>query len=237
MKKYNKDYIFLFILLVIQTVLFIFAGSKKIGFHMDEVYSYGLANSYKTSWAVIEEGKEYGKDEILADYVNVNTDKWYDYTIVWRNQSADVHPPLYYVLLHTLCSIMARQKFSMWPGLLLNIILAMFVSILFYLLAREMLEKENENISRIITVGFAFSLGITNMVMLTRMYTLLTCWCLALCILYVKALKGINLNRKFYISNIIICMGGLLTQYYFFDFCIFYGTRIVSVIVVPEKME
>ena len=49
-----------------------------------------------------------------------------NYKYVYDLQSYDVHPPVYYFMLHTVCSVMPGV-FSMWQGIGLNILFSLII--------------------------------------------------------------------------------------------------------------
>ena len=58
---------------------------------------------------------------VYDDYMKVQNGQRFDYVNVWRNQTNDVHPPLYYALIHTICSVFPN-KFSKWFAAGINVI-------------------------------------------------------------------------------------------------------------------
>ena len=59
--------------------------------------------------------------DAFMDYFTVQRGHEFDYATVWKNQSEDVHPPLYYVFVHTISSFFPGS-FSKWFGLAVNIL-------------------------------------------------------------------------------------------------------------------
>ena len=108
----RSNYIFLIILLLLQFLLCLHFGNEKAGFHEDEIATYGLANSPDGIWPTWginqwRSGEEY-KNSFL---VNQNTR--FSYTMVYENQEKDVHPPLYYMIIHTISSFVPGIFFQM----------------------------------------------------------------------------------------------------------------------------
>ena len=92
--------LWLALIIIAQTVIYVLAGMSKAYFHMDEVYSYGLANHervqiYETEgfYDTWHEGSYYD------EYLTVGDDERGDFWPVYENQRNDVHPPLFYFLL------------------------------------------------------------------------------------------------------------------------------------------
>ena len=77
---------------------------------MNELFSYGLSNSEIN--LPFQEGKYIiSKELFYKKYLSVNKTSRFNYYKVWENQSKDVHPPMYYVFLHSICSLFP-EKFS-----------------------------------------------------------------------------------------------------------------------------
>ena len=84
--------------------VFIAVGNLKLGFNVDEIYTFGLSNhQYSESHSLhlsLIDGISYDGEEIWKAYTEVSEDGRFDYSNVFENQTHDVHPPLYYVLIH-----------------------------------------------------------------------------------------------------------------------------------------
>lgn len=258
--------------LMISLAMLIFYGNQKEGYHVDEVYSYGLANSEylpfmhfgQHDYNVKEWMMEYGAGESLGqlfgnlvkdfrilkecgfhvkesviyrdyltaqansadtrtsswvpgqaylDYVAVSESNTFNYASVYYNQRGDVHPPLYYSLLHTICSVF-QGKFSRWFGLGLNIAALLMAAALLYKMCRLYLGGRTV---ALLTVGvYSLSAGFLSTAMFLRMYALLTLMVIAYCYMHLKIadedfrLKGKN-RRKL----VLVVLCGYLTHYYF----------------------
>ena len=107
----KKSGIFVIILILIQILIMCFFSAKKEGYHLDEIYSYELSNSTAVNsnyYGAIETNDKFGTDWIFGDEIKSYfvADEWerFAYDSVLTNQEADVHPPLYYLIFHTICS-------------------------------------------------------------------------------------------------------------------------------------
>ena len=97
----------------------------KSNYHMDEISSYGLANHVGGINLTFEQNVKYTPAEApFHDYLTVSAAGRFNYENVIANQELDVHPPLYYLILHTICSIEAG-KFSKWYAASINFIFAL----------------------------------------------------------------------------------------------------------------
>lgn len=94
-------------------LLMILAIENKTNFYSDEISSYKLANHDMTK-RVFEDGRVYyPSGSAWSGFTTVASENRFSYGNVWKNQAKDVHPPLYYAILHTICSVMPGC-FSVW---------------------------------------------------------------------------------------------------------------------------
>lgn len=217
----RSNYIFLIILLLLQFLLCLHFGNEKAGFHEDEIATYGLANSPDGIWPTWginqwRSGEEY-KNSFL---VNQNTR--FSYTMVYENQEKDVHPPLYYMIIHTISSFVPGV-FSKWIGLIPNIAFSILTTIVVWNISMKLIQS---NIVALATAGFyAFSVGTFSTVTFIRMYAMMAFFCSLLVLIHVnlacKLLCHKEILKKDYIFLLLCTTAGILTQYYFMIFCFF----------------
>ncbi len=224
-KKPSTAYILLAVIIILQLVYlscnFIFF---KDGYHSDEIYSYGLSNSYHNPFLVSDEYiysseshyhniDEWVSGSVFQDYITVDKDKTFNYENVWYNQSLDRHPPLYYAVLHTICSFFPEQ-FTVWFGFGLNLAVFVVLQIFLFLLARKILKS---NLLAFLTIFcYGFSIGAVSTFVYIRMYTMAMMWIVILAYLHAKLL---DCKDKLKIKNLIpvtiIVVLGVLTQHEF----------------------
>ena len=141
MKQKSKITIMLIIAIVIQTIFFIIAGINKSYIHMDEAYSLGLASYDKVE---IQENQDFYNTwhtkEYYEDYLTVNEDEKGNFAQVYENQKNDVHPPLYYLILRIAMGFNIGS-YSKWPGIIVNIIIYIFITIFMYLILQKLLKS------------------------------------------------------------------------------------------------
>jgi len=159
---------------------FIVLSILKSGFYVDEIYSYGHANStqgafldgyatqdYKHNQFALHHRVLEGK--IFHDYLTVQENERFSYQYINENLKQDVHPPFYFWLLHTVCSF-TPDTFSKWSGLILNVVVLMLLLCLFYRLARLVLD--NDKWAYGATFFLAFLPLVMEMSVYVRMYLL-----------------------------------------------------------------
>ncbi|MCD8131628.1 MAG: glycosyltransferase family 39 protein [Lachnospiraceae bacterium] len=262
---------------MISIATMIFYGSKKEGLHIDEVYSYGLANSEylpfmhfgTMEYSVKDWMLEYGAGESLADlfrnlvndfkilkesnfqwketviyqdyliaqanssdtytttwvsgqdyqdYIAVSESNTFNYASVYYNQRGDVHPPLFYILLHTVCSVFQGQ-FSVWYALGLNIVILTLTLILLYRMVSRYLGGETVALLTIAVYGL--SCGFMTTAVFLRMYALLTFMVTACLYVHLRIADQKDVVRGYTRFLLMISvLGGFLTHYYFVIYAI-----------------
>ena len=142
------------------------------------------------------------------------------YDSVWYNQTEDVHPPLYYVILHTISSIFSG-RFSWYWAYIINIICFVISQIFLYKIFSQF--GKSYFLGVVICAFWGFTIGGQNMIYFLRMYAMLTMFS----ILYVYISQLIlcekeNLTKKYYVLLGIVALFGALTQHYFLVFAFAY---------------
>lgn len=215
MKK--KEIILFIILLVLQTIIYIFVGMNNPYLHIDEAYSFGLTNYDKIE---IQDNPDFyntwHSGEYFDDYLAVQEDEKWDFRPVYENQKNDVHPPLYYLLLR-ICMEFTDGHFSQWPGFILNFIIYIFITIFTYLILKELFKNDkNANIkSMLLAFISSITLAAISNVIYVRMYCLLTLEVLITIFLHIQLLKKEEINFKLLILIGITVLAGVLTHYYY----------------------
>ena len=194
---------------------------QKQGFFLDEVYSYGLSNGYYTPFMTTIDAGDGFIDKVLSradllDYVSVNPGEQFDYGSVYYNQTQDVHPPLFYFLLHTVCSFFPGA-FSKWFGLVLNLIVMAATLALLYSLGRKLLKSKWLALAACLLYGISF--GGLSTVLMVRMYMLLTLVSTALA--WVVAVNFERPKAWHYPLAAAIVFLGMMTQYLFAVYAFF----------------
>ena len=207
--------ILLSIAVVLIAVLFI---SKKENLDIDELYTYGLANnSFQLD---INNYKNYTGNELLLKYTAVSENNRFDVKKVFFNQEMDTHPPLYFMLVNFICSL-KYGTFSMWYGLIINII---FLIILFFKMKYLLNKIINDELYSTIFCLLSFLLyGFVHNYTFTRMYVMLSAISLSFAVFiidYIEKMSTSNssINKNdfiFFIKFYLLCLVGILTQYHF----------------------
>lgn len=234
--KANKSRLGYILISLALISIFLGIGKMKVGYNVDEIFTFLLSNhQYDTTNSIFvqpKDGVSYTGAEIWNEYLAVDRNHRFDYANVWKNQEADVHPPLYYTLIHTASSLfpcMSVKKI----GIMIQAPLAIIVFWqLVWIMRRLQLEKK---MVLILALAYILSAGfLDNCIVFFRMYTLLTVWMNFLIMLFLKYLPGEKIKPSYFVSLGIILLGGTLTQYYFLIFA-FFTCIVYAVYVVLEK--
>ncbi len=229
--KSSKFHYCIFTLIVIFSLINIictFTLTKK-NYMSDEIWSYGLANSYYDPFifadgdVTVSRNPENYKNinswftaDTFKDYIVVNEGEAFSYDSVWYNQDQDVHPPFYYAILHTICSFFP-ETFSLWFGFSINIVAFLLVAIYLYKLALSI--TGSKTFSLMSLAFYTFNSVAVDTFIFIRMYALVTVFYVAL-LYYVQKLfttKEPTFRKNFFPLLIVTCLGAL-THYHFLIF-------------------
>ena len=220
MNNKKKEILIITIVLILQTIIFTIAGTQKVYIHMDEAYSLGLASYDKTEIQANDDFYDnWHNKEYYEDYLTVNEDEVGMYSQVYENQKNDVHPPLYYLILRFVMGFNVG-KYSKWPGIIVNMIIYLFITLVMYLILQKLLKGREKVKEKSIILAFISSITMASLttVLYIRMYALATLNVLILTYLHIKLLesKDINLKLLFFIG--LSVFAGILTHYYYLFF-------------------
>lgn len=224
------------LLLCIAVALIVCAN--KCGMHEDEYYSYYSSNRTDGLWL-----SEEVNAQTFLNELEVLEGQGFNFALVKEVQSWDVHPPVYYFVLHFVCSL-SKGHFSMWQGLVINIICYVMSLLLMKIIGTKLIRRfdtavqdyEETSIGDYVVtltcLCFGLSSAILTAVVFIRMYMLLTVWILAITLLHVVGLEhicitGKELNIVFYIALGVLTFLGFMTHYYFFIWIFFLAVGFV----------
>lgn len=181
-KNINKTHVYLFLIILAQIIVStIFYLNKEVLFS-DEILTFMLTNEPMQTYFMFNDAK-LGHWWTPEDLINqLDVDALFDYKSVLQQQMADCHPPLYYLILHTMFSVLKpfivnniNVEFS------LNILsIAYILNIMCFILTQIFMYKASkllckDDIKALIAVAiYGFSAGCISNLILLRMYCLLT---------------------------------------------------------------
>lgn len=108
----------IYIIMFISLLVSVFYGFQKQGYHEDEYYTYYSSNR---SLGLYEPDRQWQDRQTILDEFVVKEGEGFNYGLVKLVQSWDVHPPVYYMIFHTLCSFVPGT-FTKWTGIITNLI-------------------------------------------------------------------------------------------------------------------
>lgn len=217
MKERKKEILIITIVLIIQTIIFAIVGANKEYIHMDEAYSLGLANYDKVEIQDSEDFyNQWHNGEYYEDYLAVQDKDVGKYSQVYENQKNDVHPPVYYLLLRIAMGF-SVNNYSKWPGIILNMIIYVFITIFMYLILQKLFEGKSYNKEKAIVLTFVSSITMASLTtaIYIRMYALSALNILITTYLHMKLLDSEKINIKLLIGIGISALIGSLTHYYY----------------------
>ena len=217
-------------ILLISLAFGVYWGMQKQALFIDETFSYMLSNSQT----------DYGL------HANITPDTWtdasafstalcvtpgeeFDYHRVYLNQEHDVHPPLYYDVLHTVSSFFPGQ-FSIWFGIGINMF---FYAAGFVVLAAILLliTQNNRALALAILLIYATNCSTMSLLLFIRMYMMFTFFTLLVTWLHLLVLRGKLRFPIFLMLTAISCFLGFLTQYFFLIYmaflCLLYSIHLL----------
>ena len=116
-------------------VMLLYAGRKQ-GYHVDELYTYELAN-YPGGFYALQDGYLDSWHDGSFYRAALSAERPFAYSIPWNNQKIDVHPPLYYCLVYTAESLFPGLGLP-WVGLLPNFVCLLAGAAVLYLTVRRL---------------------------------------------------------------------------------------------------
>lgn len=176
----------------------------------------------------------------FRDYVTVDGSDAFDYLSVYFNVKDDNHPPVHFMLLHTMSSLFPGTL-SPWLGCTINLICVGITLWLLLRLGRQLseilgMEEQGRLLGNLAVLLYGLSTGALASVLLIRMYCLLSCLCVALLSMHVEKWKEHGFDR----SNkglIAITVLGFLTQYFFLFYCILLAAVTAAGLLCSKRMR
>ena len=184
----KKAGIILSVIIILSLAISTFYMAAKQGFHEDELLTYNLANSSKQ----LNVDGDWNNPEDFNEYLTVSEDHRFDYAQVYENQIIDAsHPPLYYALVHTVCSLFPNV-FSKWLAYSINVLAMVGILILLFKIGKKV---SGNNLYALIASGaYALSIACITTTIYLRMYATLTFFVLAF--LYMSIVMYEKKNRS-----------------------------------------
>jgi len=212
----QKPLILLAIIILAQVcVIFHYAG-KRNNLHTDEVFilDHIVSNNYGMlhKWFNAE---GYVPSEQLKDYFKLDKGQRFNYSRVYKESKKDTPiPPAYNLLIYTLYSVYFSffDNFSIYPGIIFNVIFFILTNILLYFTSRFLLDEKSALFPSLL---WGFSAGAINCALYLRIYALAAFFFTALIYVIFNIIKNKTNNAKHYIFLLFVVYCGILTHYSF----------------------
>jgi hypothetical protein len=210
----RKITIILFLLVLVQSIFIVNQIMKKNGYHIDEIYSFGLSNSYNQAFLNENNAAQnhWIDQSYFNKYLSVQPGERFRYGSVYNNQVKDVHPPLFYMALHTLSSFFPDQ-FSKWPAGIMNLVIFIIIQSFLFLLSMKIFNR-NILLSFSTVILYGCAMIAVDTIVYIRMYAMLTMFAVISIYLHVHLMED---NKSFLNTSLILIVTylGCLTHYYF----------------------
>lgn len=239
-KQKFSVYNIIFIIVVIAQIIFLSVSFavNNTAHHEDEYFSYGLANSqnrvylYGSAFQVPDNYNVWMTGDDFKYYIETNEESRFSYDTVWKNQAADTHPPLYYAVLHTICSFFPDQ-FSWWWAFGINLFCFAVTQVFLYKFFSRFAKSQLAGV--IVCIYWGLSLGGQSNVYFLRMYMMLTMFAVMYAYFSQTVLTAegkIPLKQFIFVG--LTAFFGALTQHNFLVFAFMY-TLIQCIILLIKK--
>lgn len=207
-------------------------GTGEIG---SETRNYKLKNGEQNPFYSDNDNRFYEQwhsGEEFHDYLTVQENERFDYSNVYYNQVCDVHPPLYYFLLHTICSFFP-DGFSKWYAAVINLFFYSLSLIALFLLGRQVFKSDKKALLAAAVWGLSRA-GLSNAAFL-RMYMIMTFFTVLLAYFHMRLIEKYKLK---YVALIFaVNLAGFLTQYYFYIFSFFITASVCVYLLFKKRIK
>lgn len=182
-----------------------------------------LVQEEKPIWKTNEDAKE---------YLTIMKEDVFNFFSVYYNQSRDVHPPLFYILVHIFSTI--------WFGTFSKYII-FSINLIFFILTclvlREILKLLNKEYLSIPTIIlYGLSIGAVSIMIFLRMYQMLIFFIVYSIFVHLQILKNnLEIDKKSRNQLILVTILGFLTQYYYCIFALFEFVVLGIILVIRKK--
>lgn len=164
----------------------------------------------------------------FTEYITVGGKDAFNYLSVYFNVKDDNHPPLHFMLLHTVSSVF-RGKISPYMGCGINLVFVLGMMILLMWIGRKSMilfgRPQLGRVAGLWAAGwYGLSAGALSTTLLIRMYAMMSFFCVALFAIHLDKLYAPKLGGEgFHKKNkllILVTVLGFWTQYFFLFYCL-----------------
>ena len=211
----------------------------------NQVLQGNIGNKLNNVSKYLKDKDSFKKDEVLAkevptfrtkeeakEYLVINNGDIFNYFSVYYNQARDVHPPLFYFLVHFISTIYYGQ-FTKYIIFTLNLLF--FIGSLI-IIKKIMSELKQDKLTIPTMILYGASIGCISTVMFQRMYMMLAFFGISYLYLTLKFINDdYNIkNKKWWIITILL---GFLTQYYFVVYIVLIFIVIAINLIIKKEYK
>lgn len=218
-KNFAVETVILIIFIVVQLLL-VFLMQMRTVADSDAIFSYTLANNPYDYTFIDKKYEEFPQNNgwlsahiLRENYVVEEYDR-FNYAGVYHHQRHDVHPPLYYFLVHTISSFFVGQ-YSIFFTLAINFVVLLITDILLVKLFQELYGEKGYALVPLVLLS---SLDVMLFLFTwARMYMLLFMFCFWYLLIHWKLIKNRECWKKSFLVQMVLCIFlGTMTHYYFY---------------------
>lgn len=196
----------------------------------------GTVEWYDAARSLLQGQRVWMTGQELFDQLTVSKGERFQYIQVFLNQAMDVHPPFYYILVHTV--------FSLFPGTYsdaylfgINIIALLMTCVILWQMAKSY--SDAPYFPALAMALYGFSQGFISCVMYFRMYALFTLFStLTLYLHFILEKHDYRSNKKISVLLISTVVLGFYTHYYYIIFLFpVFAITVVKMLIQKKKTE
>ena len=214
---------FLILSIIVLSAASYLSLQKKEALFLDEYYSFGCANGVTHGKAMpFLNNHTYSQEELnllVLDTYAVNPDERFRFDVVWRNMDSNVHPPVFYALLHFVCS-WTPGVYAFWQPYIVNLFFAVISLIFVQKFVKSL--TQSELLAGMICLIWSGTFGLTAAVVFMRDYMAALCSCLIAaweCFRYLKGNRRIPDLIKIAVSSALAVLCHFYCAIYLFFLC------------------
>lgn len=173
-------------------------------------------------------GDEYTK------YLTTDSSDRFKFESVVYNQERDVHPPLFYFVIHLISSIFPGE-FNKWIGIVPNLLYLVITLIFIYLITQKL--TSNKLLPVISTLLYGLSVDAVDTSTYIRMYMMMTMFVTIFSYLHIRLVVDKTYNTKLLIALSLTTFLGIFTQYYFIIFAAVVGILTFIYLLISKQFN
>ncbi len=225
-------------MLILAQCALVFLLQIRTVINSDGIFSYTLSNNpycynfIDANYDTFPNDNGWINAHILKENYVVESYDRFNYSAVYLHQRFDVHPPLYYFIVHTLSSLQPG-RFSVLYTMLVNLAALLLADVLLVQLFRLLYGRTEYALVPILLMTLMGSMKF--LFVWARMYMLLFLFCTWYFYLHVRLVKA-ACWRKRYLAALIGCIVlGSLTHYYFYVYAALVSGLFVIYLIAAKK--